>query len=208
MSRGPEPRRRHRCRRTPAATATDRELFERIRDGSEADFTELYERYFQRIYNFIYVRVRNHADAEELTQETFTAVFRSVAAFSGRSAPLGWIYGIAKNTVNNHLRRARVHGERLEQAGPRALATDSPTWAFTPEDQLAMWRTVRALGERLDGLADWQAEVFFLRHVENLPIREISRRMSRSSDAVRSGLYRVKRMLVEASGLDSISAGV
>jgi DNA-directed RNA polymerase specialized sigma24 family protein len=52
------------------------------------------------------------------------------------------------------------------------------------------------------GLADWQAEAFFLRHAENLPIHEISRRTDRSADAVRSGLYRVKRLLVRAGALE------
>jgi RNA polymerase sigma-70 factor (ECF subfamily) len=181
-----------------AGDLPDEALFEAVRGGSETHFNALYERYFQRIYNFIYLRTRNHADAEELTQETFTVVFRSADAWSGRSSPLGWIYGIAKNTVYNHLRRARTHGERLEQAGPGALLSASPAWSCTPEEQLSLDRYVRAIGERLEGVSDWQAEVFFLRHVENLPIREISRRTDRSSDAIRSGLYRVKRLLVEA----------
>ena len=188
---------------TPEALKTlmDEELFERVRKGSEPHFNALYERYFQRIYNFVYLRVRNHADAEELTQETFTVVFRSAAAFSGRSSPLGWIYGIAKNTVYNHLRRTRTQGERIEQAGPDALRSSSPHWCFNPEEQLSLDRYIRALDERLAEVSDWQAEVFFLRHVENLPIREISRRTARSSDAIRSGLYRVKRLLVEAGEL-------
>jgi DNA-directed RNA polymerase specialized sigma24 family protein len=50
----------------------------------------------------------------------------------------------------------------------------------------------------LASVADWQSEVFWLRHVENLTIGEISERVKRSNDAVRSSLYRVKRMLIEA----------
>jgi len=46
-------------------------------------------------------------------------------------------------------------------------------------------------------VADWQAQVFVMRHFENLPIGEIARRTSRSNDAVRSSLYRVKRLIVE-----------
>ena len=46
-----------------------------------------------------------------------------------------------------------------------------------------------------------------LRHVEDLPIREIARRTLRSHDAIRSGLYRVKRLLIEAGKLDSATAG-
>jgi len=191
----------------PSFALSDEELFERIREGSEPHFNLIYDRYFQRIYGFIYLRVRNHADAEELTQETFTAVFLSIGGYSRRSSPLGWIYGIAKNTVHGHLRRLRTHGERVERAGLEALTVSSPAWSLTPEDQLAMRRYARAIDDRLQSVSDWQAEVFFLRHVEDLPIREISRRTMRSSDAVRSGLYRVKRLLVEAGELGSATAG-
>ena len=191
----------------PSAALGDEELFDRIRGGSEPHFNLIYDRYFQRIYNFIYVRVRNHADAEELTQETFTAVFRSIDGYSGRSTPLGWIYGIAKNTVHGHLRRLRIQRERMERAGLEVLTATSPAWSSTPEDQLAMRRYARVIDARLQSLSDWQAEVFFLRHVEDLPIREISRRTMRSSDAIRSGLYRVKRLLVEAAEPDSAAVG-
>lgn len=191
----------------PSPALSDEDLFEQIRRGSEPHFNVLYDRYFQRLYNFIFLRVRNHADAEELTQETFTAVFRSVDGYSGRSTPLGWIYGIAKNTVHNHLRKLRTQGERLERAGPEALTATSPAWSCTPEDQLAMRRYARAIDSRLRSVSEWQAEVFFLRHVEDLPIREIARRTMRSSDAIRSGLYRVKRLLVEAGQLESATAG-
>ena len=188
---------------TPSAALSDEDLFEWIRKGSERHFNTLYDRYFQRIYNFIYLRVRNHADTEELTQETFTAVFRAIDGYSGRSTPLGWIYGIAKNTVHSHLRRLRAQGEHLERAAPEVLAASSSAWSCTPEDRLAMRRSALAIDARLQSVSDWQAEVFFLRHVENLPIREISRRTLRSSDAIRSGLYRVKRLLVEADESDT-----
>ena len=190
-----------------SAALSDAELFERIRGGSEAHFNLIYDRYFRRIYNFIYLRVRNHSDAEELTQETFTAVFRSIDGYSGRSTPLGWIYGIAKNTVHSHLRRVRTQGERMERVGLESLTAASPAWSITPEDRLAMRRYARVIDERLQSLSDWQAEIFFLRHVEDLPIREISRRTMRSSDAIRSGLYRVKRILVEAGEFDPATGG-
>ena len=70
---------------------TDEALFERVCAGSEAHFNVLYARYFRRIYAFVYQRIRNHADAEELVQETFTVVFRGAANFGGRSSPLAWI---------------------------------------------------------------------------------------------------------------------
>jgi RNA polymerase sigma-70 factor (ECF subfamily) len=176
----------------------EREIVEGIRSSSEEDFNLLYERYFQRVYSFAYLRLRNRADTEEVVQETFTVVFRSIDAYRGQSSLLSWIYGIAKNTVNNHVRRARAYEARIERAevelqrGSHSLAT------CTPEENLSLQRCAEAVHDRLASVADWHAEVFLLRHVENLPINEIARRMSRSNDAVRSSLYRVKRLLVEA----------
>jgi len=181
---------------------SDEALFEEVRRGSEGHFNVLYERYFRRIYAFVYQRVRNHADAEELVQETFAVVFRGADNFGGRSSPLAWMYGVAKNTVMNHLRRMRIQQERLAQAGSEPLATSSPHWSYGPDEQLALRRCAKALDEQIAELADWQAEAFFLRHAENLPIQEISRRTDRSADAVRSGLYRVKRLLVRAGALE------
>lgn len=192
-------------RARPAAAVTfrpdapsDDALVLGIREARQDAFNQLYDRYFQRIYSFVYLRVRNHADSEEIVQETFTAVFRSIEAFRGQSTLLSWIYGIAKNTVNNHLRRAKLREHWVELAEPDALVPAVGV-AGTPEDELSLRRYADAIRERLGSVASWQAEVFVLRHVENLPIREIAKRTERSSDAIRSSLYRVKRLLVEAS---------
>ncbi len=183
---------------TPAddlRVASDERLVEGIRGGSEQHFNVLYDRYFRRVYAFIRARVRDRADAEELTQESFAAVFRSIAGYSGRSTPLAWIYGIAKNTVNNHLRRARMQSERLDAARPDSASGE---WTSTPQDDAEMRQLLRRMDERLRSVTGWQAEVFWMRHLEDLSIDQIARRMDRSSDAIRSSLYRVKRLLFEA----------
>lgn len=184
----------------PALGATsDEELLEGIRSQSEAHFAELYNRYFQRIYSFVYTRVRNHAETEEVVQETFLAVFRSFERYRGQSSLLSWIYGIAKNTANNSIRCAKSRSERIDLADEEDLVPRPSLGVGTPGDQLDLHRFQDQLTARLDGLADWQAEIFEMRHFENLSIPEISRRTTRSSDAVRSSLYRVKRIFFEAA---------
>ena len=113
-------------------SCTDEALFERIRAGSEAHFNVLYDRYFRRVYAFVFQRVRNHADAEELAQESFTVVFRGIASYAGRSTPARLDLRVAKNLVLNHLRRARVQQERIVEAGREPLATTSPHWSYAP----------------------------------------------------------------------------
>ena len=190
----------------PLSELSDQDLLEGLRAQSEPHFGELYNRYFQRIYNFVYARMRNHAETEEVVQETFLAVFRSFANYRGQSSLLSWIYGIAKNTTNNHLRRAKSQTERIDLADDDELVPRISIGEGMPDEQLDMQRFGDLLAERLEGLADWQAEIFEMRHFENLSIPEISRRTSRSSDAVRSSLYRVKRLFFEAAAANGGNA--
>ncbi len=178
---------------------SDHDLLEGIRSQSEPHFSELYRRYFQRIYNFVYARMRNHAETEEVVQETFLAVFRSFENYRGQSSLLSWIYGIAKNTTNNTLRRAKSQSERIELADEEDLMPRPSIDVGLPDDQLDLHRFREQLTARLDTLSSWQAEIFEMRHFENLSIPEISARTSRSSDAVRSSLYRVKKMFLDAA---------
>ena len=183
----------------PLSEMSDQQLLEGIRRQDEATFAELYSRYFQRIYNFVYARMRNHAETEEVVQETFLAVFRSFQNYRGQSSLLSWIYGIAKNTTNNHLRRAKSQSERIDLADEEDLIPRRSIDQGMPDEQLDLQRFREVLSDRLDSLADWQAEIFEMRHFHNLSIPEISERTQRSSDAVRSSLYRVKRMFFEAA---------
>jgi len=184
--------------RLKQAARSDEELVAGIRRASEGDFTTLYERYYQRVYNFTYLRLRNHADTEEAVQEIFTAVFRSIEGYRGTSSVLSWIYGIAKNTVNNHIRRSAAGTRRVNRAEAELVRDLQGRWGSTPEDDLRLRRCAESVEHRLAGLSDWQLEIFELRHVENLPISEICRRTERSSDSVRSSLSRVKRAFVDA----------
>ena len=181
------------------STLTDQELLEGLRAQSEPHFAELYDRYFQRIYNFVYARIRNHVDCEEIVQETFIAVFRSFGNYRAQSSLLSWIYGIAKNTTNNSLRRARTQNERIDLVEESELGPASSLGVHSPDQLLDLHRFGDELSERLEQVADWQAEIFAMRHLENLSIPEISKRTNRSSDAVRSSLYRVKRIFFEAA---------
>jgi RNA polymerase sigma-70 factor (ECF subfamily) len=187
-----------RNRKQQPASRSDEDLVSGIRRSNEGDFTLLYERYYQRVYNFSYLRLRNHADTEEVVQETFTAVFRSIDAYQGKSTVISWIYGIAKNTVNNSIRRAIARERRVDRAETEMVRDLQSTYGADPEAALVLQRCEESLRSRLESVSDWQAEIFVMRHVDDLPIDEIAARTSRSNDSVRSSLCRVKRLLVDA----------
>ena len=140
--------------------------------------------------------MRNHAETEEVVQETFLAVFRSFENYRGQSSLLSWIYGIAKNTTNNSLRRAKSQNERIELADEEDLRPRRSIGECLPDEELDLHRFRELLADRLESIGAWQTEIFEMRHFENLSIPEISARTQRSSDAVRSSLYRVKRLFL------------
>jgi RNA polymerase sigma-70 factor (ECF subfamily) len=190
-----------RARRSPDALRdlNDQQLLEGLRCDSEPHFSELYQRYYERIYRFVYTRVRNHADAEEIVQETFVSVFRSIGNFRGQSSLLGWVYGIAKNTANSALRRSCSRATKLAGATTARFEPAASFESHSPEELLSMRRYGEALREEFGAMAAWRRRVFEMRHLQNLSIPEIAKRTQRSNDAVRSSLYRVKRMMLAAA---------
>ncbi len=93
------------------------------------------------------------------------------------------------------MRRQKRRADRIEEVGTDVLARLAGYGPEDPETRLAYRRYLESLDGRLKTLRPWQAEVFILRYVHELPIREIAKRLDRSSDAVRSSLYRMKRAL-------------
>ena len=191
---------------TPTSKLSDLDLIEGIKLANEVHFNELYNRYFQRIYNFVYGRIRNHADTEEIVQETFTVVFLSIKKYSGRSSLVSWIYGIARNTTNNNLRQTKTNNLRMQEIGYDHLQPTKSISSCTPEEHLAIQGYLSSVADQLEDYGDWQVEIFEMRHLQNLSIPEISERTQRSSDSVRSSLYRVKRLLTDTAQLNDRSA--
>jgi RNA polymerase sigma-70 factor (ECF subfamily) len=183
------------------AELSDQALLEGIRNASEPHFTELYQRYFDRIYNFVHSRIRNHADAEEISQETFVTVFRSIGSYRGQASLLSWIYGVARNLTNNSIRRVQSQNQKLHSVDPEDLMPRPTIGRCAPDEQLFLRRYTRSIREQFESLGDWQKRVFEMRHLENLSISEIAERTDRSSDAIRSSLYRTKRMMLETANL-------
>jgi len=196
--------------KTPAAEAagalaelTDDDLVTAMLGGSAEHFDMLYARYFPRIYSFVYSRIRSHADCEEIVQETFLAVFRSIDRYRGSSSLLAWIYGIARNLLNNHVRSAQRRRERIELVDDERLGRAPSPAAASPVAELEMDEYRRGVLDALDGLSSWQTEIFAMRHFEDMSIPEISRRTHRSSDSVRSSLFRVKKIFLEQAAMES-----
>ncbi len=165
-------------------------------------FETLYNNYFRRIYNFAIRRMGDPAEAEDVTQEVFTAVYSCLDRFEGKSELLVWIYGITRNILNNRLRRrARARLLPLEYLPLEATPVDPG-----PGPRAEAREALRYVQRAIDNLPADQQRMLELRHAERLQIRKIALAMNRSEDAVKSGLYRARRTL--ASSLPSEHAAL
>lgn len=160
-------------------------LVERAKSDKEA-FGQLYERYVDKIYNYIYYRTGNEADAEDLTARVFFRALKHIDSYEDRGYPFSaWLYRIAHNLVANwHRDRSRRQVISLEDLSYWKTHRDGPE-AMTElmDDKEALLAAIRRLP------ADRQ-ELLILKFVEKLTNAEIGAIMGRSEGAIKSLYYR------------------
>lgn len=176
---------------------TDAELIERAQ-AEPAAFGELYLRYVDAIYSYIYHRVGHGAEAEDLTARTFQRALGNIGSYVDRGAPFGaWLYRIAHNlTANWHRDQARRVTLPIE-----ALDFDGP--AFDPAEgmgeQLAnRLAAAERLAEALRRLEPERQDLLALKFAQGLSNAEIGSILGRSESAVKSLYHRTLLALRES----------
>lgn len=176
--------------------APDEILVERVRNGDRDAFEEIYKRYFPRIYHFVARRLRNRSDAEETVQEVFFNIFASIDSFRGE-APFGaWAFGLARRTVASRFKKRMPLlvplGDDEGDSGFHAATHEpGPHELYECGERLA-----RLEGALESELNEDQRQLFQLHHLEHRSIQEIAGLLAKSEDAVKSHLYRARRVLL------------
>lgn len=168
------------------------ELIERAKTDKDA-FGQLYERYVERIYNYVYYRTGNHADAEDLTARIFFRAMQHIGRYEDKGVPFSaWLYRIARNLVANwHRDRSRRKIISLDDIIQWHVSEEAPELATEKmEDKKLLLETVRRLP------ADRQ-ELLILKFVERLSNAEIGDIMGRSEGAIKSLYHRTLLALRE-----------
>jgi RNA polymerase sigma-70 factor (ECF subfamily) len=163
---------------------TESELVDRAKEDPEA-FGQLYERYVDKIYNYVYYRTGNHHDAEDLTAKTFYQALRHIHRYVNRGLPFSaWLYRIAHNLVANwHRDHSRRQVIALDEI---ALVSSKPH----PEDTLALEDDQRKLLRMIRHMPEDRQHLLILKFVEQMSNREIAQIMGRSEGAVKSLYHR------------------
>ncbi|MEZ4332854.1 MAG: RNA polymerase sigma factor [Myxococcota bacterium] len=178
----------------------DEALVDRVRAGDRAAFDELYQRYFKRVYAFLDKRLRNRWDTEETTQEVFINIFASLDGYRGDAPFAAWIFGLTRRTLAARFRRKRHPIVPLldeDEAGAITRLTAAGQPEATPLEHYEYNERKAQLLETLENeISEEQRTVFELHHLESIPIAEIAQTLSKSEDAVKSNLYRTRKLLL------------
>jgi RNA polymerase sigma-70 factor (ECF subfamily) len=166
------------------STDSDSELVARAKEDPTA-FGALYERYVTKIYNYIYYRVGNHHDAEDLTSRTFFRALRHIGNYEDRGAPVSaWFYRIAHNLVVNW---HRDQGRRPVVALEAVSVDDSPG---SPETLVAKTEEQKRLLDVVRRLPEDRQRLLVLKFTGRLSNAEIGAVMERTEGAIKSLYHR------------------
>jgi RNA polymerase sigma-70 factor (ECF subfamily) len=174
----------------PMDREKEKELVLRAASSMEA-FSELYAYYVDGIYGYVYRRVGNEKDAEDITARTFEKALGGIGGFKWKGASFcSWLVRIASNTVVDHYRReGRMKRIDLEEVLPRLEADDDPTGGVEKQEERLM------LADALGHLPERYRMVVELKFVDDLENEVIADMLgcSRGNLAVR--LHRALKAL-------------
>src|SRR3954451_6843660 len=183
-----------------ATLQTDTELVAAVRRGDDRAFEELYARYHRRISSYIFGMVKDHARAEDLTQEVFMSALRRMRDTDRPIAFKPWVYEIAKNACIDQFRRSKRAEEVSYDAEEGMGAADYGRLTSsdaTPDVAMERRQDLDHLKGALGGLSDAHHQILVMREFEGLSYREIGERMGMSRPSVESTLFRARKRLSE-----------
>ncbi len=176
---------------------SENSTIELLKGGDRTAFRDFFEEYKDRVYNTSLGILQNRNDAEDIVQEVFLEIFRSIDNFRGESSLSTWVYRVTVNKSLEHIRKSKrkkrfafvesIFGEKSESENlpdfnhPGVLLENSERSAI--------------LFKAIDKLKDSQKSAFVLSKVEGLSNKEIGEVMKISESSVESLMHRAKENL-------------
>jgi RNA polymerase sigma-70 factor (ECF subfamily) len=164
------------------------ELARRASGHDQLAFAELYNAYVDKIYKYIYYRVGNASDAEDLCEQVFLKAWEAIGRYTWCGYPFSsWLYRLAHNLVVDHY-RTRRDTMPLNDAAAGAGADDAESLLHRTLQAAELW-------DALYRLTDEQRQVIALKFIEGFDNADIARMMGKKEGAIRALQYRALRSL-------------
>ena len=174
-------------------------LVERVQAGDREAFGLLVSKYQRKLLRLVGRFVRDHAEAEDVTQEAFIKAYRALPGFRGESAFYTWLYRIGVNTAKNwliaHKRRmptvSDIGGDDKTDIDDGGLLRDDTT----PEHILMSKQIGETVNTAMDALPEDLRTAIALREIEGLSYEEIAQVMDCPIGTVRSRIFRAREAI-------------
>jgi RNA polymerase sigma-70 factor (ECF subfamily) len=181
----------------------ERALIRRLRDRDERAFRELLDLHRDRVFNITYRMLGNRSEAEDVAQEVFITVFKTIDSFREEAKFSTWLYRVAVNHTKNRIKYlARRHDrdrdeldEGVHSQQVNGAVTGMPLRNAQPDKALASAQMESLMQEAIEALDEDQRAVVILRDVEELSIDEICQITGLPDGTVKSRLHRARLVL-------------
>jgi len=196
----------------PMPEGYEEKLVERLKRRDEAAFNELIRLYQGKIFRLVLRMIGDRAEAEDLAQEVFVTVFKSIDGFRGDSKLSTWMYRVATNHCKNRIkylsRRARGSKKEFDEVADRdaieSASMSTSAQVARPDDMAQARQTESLIQTALGELDDDQRVLIVLRDVENMTYEEIQQLTKLPEGTVKSRLHRarlaLRKRVVELQG--------
>lgn len=173
-----------------------RALVDRALSGEAAAFREIFRVHRQDVARLVYRMLGPSPDVDDVVQDVFLHVFRSLPSFRGDSRFSTWLYRLTVNVTRMHLRRARSRPRFADVEIPEAPAEGARD--DSPEALSDRAERVRALYRLLDGLTEKKREVIVLHDFEGVQAKDIAEMIGVPVLTVRTRLFYARKELYAA----------
>jgi RNA polymerase sigma-70 factor, ECF subfamily len=170
-------------------TAADSDLVARAAAGDTTAFQTLVERHRAMVYRLAFQFAGNHHDAEDIAQEVFVKVYRSLGRFRQDAQVTSWLYRIVMNACIDQKRRRSPLGCAPFTDDAQLRMANTPETAPDPEEQAYGGQLGAVLQAEIDRLPAGQRLVFVMRHHEGLKLSEIASALNLAEGTVKRQLH-------------------
>ena len=180
-------------------------LVREAQEGSPHAFASLYDRYVDQVFAYVYHRVGHRQTAEDITSDVFVNALRRIGTYRYQGVdPGAWLVTIARNRCHDHFKSARFRLEAPVEdvfdtsgGGAPAAAAAGTDPDEQPETAALSREAAREVHAALAKLRGEQAEVLYLRFVQQMSVSEVAAVMGRNEQSIRALQYRALKALAK-----------
>jgi RNA polymerase sigma-70 factor (ECF subfamily) len=192
---------------------SDEDLMELFQSGYEQAFSQIVNRYSERIHNFLFRYTKNHLDCEDLVQETFFRVYKCRNSYERIAKFSTWLYTIAGNLAKSQFKKnSKMHTLSLSGYGDEEQENDIEISdsTYIPDVEVEESMNVEAVMKALNQIPAEFKDVVIMRDVQNMTYEEIEQVTGLAMGTVKSrinrGRARLQKMLKHLMPAETFAA--